>query len=85
MAGYGDLGGDSFSLFLVKSFGGDVKLRDGIALTLCQVSKYLLPLKKTHFLGQQGAHCRVFCVPTHVSSFRLSWPSLYILLVNLAK
>lgn len=40
-----DLWGDSFSLFLAQSFGGDARLCDGIALTPFQVPKYL-PLRR---------------------------------------
>ena len=55
----GDLGGD-------KLFVRDVRLCDGIALTPHQVSRHLLPLSKTRFLGHQGADCRslLACLPS---------------------
>lgn len=55
-------------------FGGVGSLCDGIALTPCQVSE--------HFLGHQGAACRVVHIPAGISSFCLSWPGLYTLLVR---
>lgn len=55
--------GDSFCVFLDRSFGGDVTLCDGLALIPCRVPKHLLPMRKTHFPGHQGANCRVCHFP----------------------
>lgn len=63
-----DLRGDSF-LFLVKSFGGDARLCDGIALTPCQVSKHLLPLRKTH--SWATSELTVGCSTSHPHLFPL--------------
>lgn len=56
-----DLRGDSF-LFLIKSFGGDVRLCDGIAHSLPGLQTPS-PFKEDPLLGHQGADCRVFHVP----------------------
>lgn len=61
------LGRDSFCFFLNKPFGRDVRLCDGIAFTLYQVSKHLVPTRKT-LPGQAGSQLphprlRIFLLP----------------------